>query len=398
MLKGLKRISGKNAPAKEAGNDDARFAPLKQLGENEQLVWIMATRYLPHPDKVSYGGEDAHFISNYGGGAIGVADGVGGWQEAGVNPAEYSRTLIANARAYIEGTLTEFTEDELEARIEGGDIFIDPKGALHAAHIRTKVPGSATAVVMQLSQDTQSLVAANVGDSGFVVIRAGRIVARSRALQHYFDCPLQFGSFPDFVEATDTAEDADVYNERMYPGDVLVAGTDGLWDNVYDHEIISIVLRHRGAAPQPIADDIAALARNHASDADFYSPYIREAQSQGLDLPWWEKLLGAGFRKGKFGLRQLSGGKQDDITVVVAVVATQERPPQMPPVAAAAAAAETIAEASLKTISRRSQRIAEAALEEAAAQSQSHLLAWPISQRMEEAPLEEAAAQPPKVL
>eukprot|EP00955_Chlamydomonas_euryale_P011370 122508-Chlamydomonas_euryale.AAC.4 len=41
--------------------------------------------------------------------------------------SEYSRTLIANARAYIEGTLTEFTEDELEARIEGGDIFIDPK-------------------------------------------------------------------------------------------------------------------------------------------------------------------------------------------------------------------------------------------------------------------------------
>eukprot|EP00955_Chlamydomonas_euryale_P011367 122508-Chlamydomonas_euryale.AAC.1 len=38
-----------------SGNDDARFAPLKQLGENEQLVWIMATRYLPHPDKVSAG-------------------------------------------------------------------------------------------------------------------------------------------------------------------------------------------------------------------------------------------------------------------------------------------------------------------------------------------------------
>ncbi|KAG1658628.1 hypothetical protein FOA52_010385, partial [Chlamydomonas sp. UWO 241] len=49
--------------------------------------------------------------------------------------------------------------------------------------------------------------------------------------------------------------------------------------------------------PQSIADEIADLARTRASDVDFDSPYIKEAQSQGLDLPWWEKLLGAGFRK-----------------------------------------------------------------------------------------------------
>lgn len=37
--------------------------------------------------QVHYGGEDAYFISDVGGGAMGVADGVGGWQETGVNPA-----------------------------------------------------------------------------------------------------------------------------------------------------------------------------------------------------------------------------------------------------------------------------------------------------------------------
>jgi hypothetical protein len=37
--------------------------------------------------QVHYGGEDAYFVSDAGGGAIGVADGVGGWQESGVNPA-----------------------------------------------------------------------------------------------------------------------------------------------------------------------------------------------------------------------------------------------------------------------------------------------------------------------
>lgn len=47
----------------------------------------MAACCLPHPDKAHYGGEDAHFISNVGSGSLGVADGVGGWAESGVNPA-----------------------------------------------------------------------------------------------------------------------------------------------------------------------------------------------------------------------------------------------------------------------------------------------------------------------
>lgn len=34
-----------------------------------------------------YGGEDAHFVSNIDGGALGVADGVGGWNDSGISPA-----------------------------------------------------------------------------------------------------------------------------------------------------------------------------------------------------------------------------------------------------------------------------------------------------------------------
>ena len=163
------------------------------------------------------------------------------------------------------------------------------------------------------------------GDSGFVVIRAGKIVARSRPLQHYFDCPLQFGCFPDFVEATDTAEQSDVYKIPLLPGDMLVAGSDGLWDNAYDSEIITSVTATEDV--QRAADVLAALARVHASDPDFASPYTREALSQGLDLPWWEKLMGASFKNGRFQLRQLTGGKQDDITVIVTRVVAEETLP-----------------------------------------------------------------------
>lgn len=46
----------------------------------------------------SYGGEDAFFVSDVGGGAFGIADGVGGWQESGINPAGSSprRVQLSN--------------------------------------------------------------------------------------------------------------------------------------------------------------------------------------------------------------------------------------------------------------------------------------------------------------
>ena len=41
-----------------------------------------------------------------------------------------------------------------------------PQGALHAAHMRTKVAGSSTACVMQLDQAKRMLVAANLVRNG----------------------------------------------------------------------------------------------------------------------------------------------------------------------------------------------------------------------------------------
>nr|BBC28495.1 protein phospatase 2C [Eudorina sp. 2006-703-Eu-15] len=300
----------------------ARSVPLPS-GKVLQLRTCVC--YLPHPEKqVHYGGEDAHFMSDYGGGVIGVADGVGGWQESGVNPADYSRTLMQLARAYLEGK--DMFQDLASTR-QG--VLVDPRGALEAAHMNTKVPGSATACVMQLDQANGVLAAANLGDSGFVVIRDGRELVRSKPLQHYFDCPLQFGAFPEFVEATDTADMADIYSIALRPGDVIIAGTDGLWDNCYVTEIISLLPKGPSDV-QASADAIATAARRHASDVEYASPYTREALSQGLDLPWWDKLLGMSFKGGKVHLKQLTGGKMDDITVLVSFVDMVDAPSSGP--------------------------------------------------------------------
>lgn len=62
------------------------------------------------------------------------------------------------------------------------------------------------------------------GDSGFIVVRGGQIVLRSSPKQHFFDCPLQFGSYPEHVDDTDTADDAEIYQLPVLPGDVIIAG------------------------------------------------------------------------------------------------------------------------------------------------------------------------------
>ena len=52
-----------------------------------QLDCIHKVIYISASAQASYGGEDAFFISQQGSTTFGVADGVGGWANSGVNPA-----------------------------------------------------------------------------------------------------------------------------------------------------------------------------------------------------------------------------------------------------------------------------------------------------------------------
>lgn len=55
------------------------------------------------------------------------------------------------------------------------------------------------------------------------------------------DCPYQFGACPEFTGATDYAEDAASFELPVQPGDILVAGTDGLWDNVPEADVLPLL-------------------------------------------------------------------------------------------------------------------------------------------------------------
>jgi protein phosphatase PTC7 len=56
--------------------------------------------------------------------------------------------------------------------------------------------GSSTACIVALHNEKRILHTANLGDSGFVVIRKNTIVHRSQEQQHYFNSPFQLAIHP----------------------------------------------------------------------------------------------------------------------------------------------------------------------------------------------------------
>ncbi|TQE09105.1 hypothetical protein C1H46_005258 [Malus baccata] len=243
------------------------------------LKLLSGSCYLPHPDKEATGGEDAHFICEDAQ-AIGVADGVGGWADVGVNAGYFSRELMSHSVRAIQ------------EEPEGG---FDPARVLEKAHSCTKAKGSSTACIIGLTE--KGLQAINLGDSGFLVVRDGCTVFQSPVQQHGFNFTYQLES----GSGADLPSSGQVFLIPVASGDVIIAGTDGLFDNLYNNEITAVVVHavRAGLAPQVTAQKIAALARQRALDKNRQTPFSTAAQE-------------AGFR--------YYGGKLDDLTVVVSYV------------------------------------------------------------------------------
>lgn len=93
--------------------------------------------YLPHPAKAATGGEDAHFICSDEQ-AIGVADGVGGWADVGVNAGLFAQELISNSVRAVQ---------------EEPKGCFNPVRVLEKAHSNTKARGSSTACIIALTDE-----------------------------------------------------------------------------------------------------------------------------------------------------------------------------------------------------------------------------------------------------
>uniref|UniRef100_A0A8C4NFB0 Protein phosphatase n=1 Tax=Eptatretus burgeri TaxID=7764 RepID=A0A8C4NFB0_EPTBU len=165
--------------------------------------------------------------------------------------------------------------------------------------------GSSTACVVVLDRTSRRLFAANLGDSGFVVVRAGVVVHRSNEQQHYFNTPYQLAIAPPEAQNLALSDSPDMADSSWFSvelGDVIVTATDGLFDNLPDYMILDELRGIKDsseASLRRIAENMAQRARRLAYDPNYMSPFARSACDNGLDV---------------------TGGKPDDITVLLSVV------------------------------------------------------------------------------
>uniref|UniRef100_A0A0N5AHL9 Protein phosphatase n=1 Tax=Syphacia muris TaxID=451379 RepID=A0A0N5AHL9_9BILA len=237
-------------------------------------------------------GDDACFIAKYKNTHIvGVADGVGGWRKYGVDPSEFSSRLMRICFELVKsGNFEPERPDRLLAL------------AFETLSKPPRPVGSSTACVLVVHQGT--LYTANLGDSGFLVIRDGDIVFRSREQQHYFNAPFQLSLPPADTMSSgfigDSPEKAEVNSLEIRRGDIIVLATDGLWDNVPEHIIVEQLSHIKAENIQGACNALALTARRLAFDARHLSPFAVKASRYGIET---------------------SGGKPDDITLVLLMIA-----------------------------------------------------------------------------
>ncbi|CAL1151056.1 unnamed protein product [Cladocopium goreaui] len=313
---------------------DAVLFPTAKAPSTEKLIFQNGAFSIPHPEKATPGGADSYFAAEHGL-SLGVADGVGEWEwRFGINARAFADELMNGCQDHLKDK----TDMELDSSRGGPSQHA--LQALQNGFRATKSFGSSTGLVAVLNRSGH-LGVANLGDSALLLLRRKEVdpmsgfqcLARTREQQHAFNCPYQLSllpqpeDFPALLEEgkeklvramerrpkskTDCPYDADLFDLHVQEGDLLVLGTDGVFDNLYVDEICELA----GAAVGPLEADAchiteAAQIAQAVAKAAFHRSLDRLAKS-----PFSEHARQAGLYH--------TGGKMDDITCVCAWILSQ---------------------------------------------------------------------------
>lgn len=250
------------------------------LGFARSAAWC-----LPAAGKHSKTGEDGFYIARNGR-SIGVADGVGGWVQKGIDPSLFTRSFMRFAleRAEALGTGLKDTSTERTHRRDTGHPYASHT-LMHEAFgavLEQNLPGSCTALFATLEQDAPSggrlvkypmpkrsspspgpyatLNIANVGDCALAVIRKNAgIVFLTQEQMKGDNFPFQLGA------EAESPSDGTIVDFVVANNDVIVMGSDGLFVNVDRLEMLEIVGRQwnnaNGTPATNAAIDCAAVAQ-----------------------------------------------------------------------------------------------------------------------------------------
>lgn len=238
--------------------------------------------------KLRYTNEDASFQTAT---ALGIADGVSAWRESGIDGGQFARELMRNCRDI--GLVASSSSQELAA-------------GLSQAHSRVQAYGSSTALLGFLVGS--HILFATLGDSRAIVLRwlheKLTLVFTTEVSMHSFNCPYQLAHIPTRLNfaafINDTSKDARLYSRIVEPGDLVIMGTDGLWDNLYDRDIIDLLSNEDLISPHRAAEMLGKQA--YLNSKSTRATPFQDAVNQTYPDRLWK------------------GGKADDITVLAALV------------------------------------------------------------------------------
>lgn len=167
-----------------------------------------------------------------------------------------------------------------------------------------------------------------------MLIRGDEIFWRTEEMWWDFNTPVQLGP-----SSSTRPRDAQVFTVPVQADDILVLGSDGLTDNLWDEDILDEVLRFRRsfmvtpAASSPssassvlrrttlagmLSEALCSRARCVSERRGVKSPGARQVAQTETD----EEIPFA--RRAREHGRWFDGGKPDDICVLVAVVSPSE--------------------------------------------------------------------------
>ncbi|OEH80131.1 T-cell activation protein phosphatase [Cyclospora cayetanensis] len=225
---------------------------------------------------------------------LGIADGVSTVEDEGLDPSWLPKELLQHCLAECKSRLKNEALFDAEAEDLLSTCDIDLASAKFPLFVISKASalcttyGSTTCVLAIL--DDQKLWSVNIGDSQLIVARRTdvapkpypcpqdfsystchdararipnledyggyQIVYRTVPQQHFFNCPYQFTRMPDTdcsggAIVRKMAQTAEVGSVQVLPGDIVILGTDGLFDNLFDDDVLDILNRLCWPESQP---------------------------------------------------------------------------------------------------------------------------------------------------
>lgn len=235
------------------------------------LCFLSASASSQHPLKTASGIPNADAVEE-GRNHLGLCDGVSGVFNLGIPPHELPKDLLNKCGEVLRDVLRSGRfRNELD---DAGDWL---RKAVQNAYEQTQALGATTLLLAAL-KDNQ-LWTACLGDSALLVLRPTALrplrlhpVLRTTPGRYDAQRPIQVQRLPEIscAQVRSVIEGALIKRFYVRPGDVIVLGSDGLFDNLEDHEITKIIQetwdsRFSGPGPQtnalPTRADLARIAQ-----------------------------------------------------------------------------------------------------------------------------------------